>query len=483
MIIRNGVLYLVARLVPGILGVATTSILTRLLTPASYGIYGLALIVMSLGSTIAFEWLGLSFMRFYETGQDDTRTIPTFVSLYLGMVVLTGGLMAVAMLCGLVPGEEVGLFAVGLCMAYAFAFFELVARFEVAAFRPVRYLILNSGRAVLLLLFTLGGAVLTRDPLDTAIGTCLGLCAAVLPAGGKHLLARRGLFNPKLARQVLWFGAPFAVSMLLAGLFNSGVRGLVAMLAGTPELGLYTVAAALSQNVLSVVASAIGSATYPSAVRAWEAGDPVALRAQLAENFALVLGAMVPASLGIALVSGDLANQLVAPAYRAGVATLTPWMALTLLLVGLRGVYLDQAFQLGKNLKQQVIVSATATILALLGTFGLVPVLGVVGAPIATSGAALLSCGHAIYAGRYAQRMPIPLSVVAQVGCALAVMTLVVVAIPSNTPSSLYAKVAGGASAYAVSCVALNLLGLRPKVLATLATVGKFSKRYAKQRG
>ena len=72
MMLRNGILYLVARLLPGILSIATMSILTRLLTPAQYGVYGLTLIIMSFGSTIAFEWLGLAFMRLYEARQSAT---------------------------------------------------------------------------------------------------------------------------------------------------------------------------------------------------------------------------------------------------------------------------------------------------------------------------------------------------------------------------------------------------------------------------
>ena len=153
MIIRNGMLFLVARLVPGMLAVATTSILTRLLTPDAYGSYGLTLIIMSFGSTIAFEWLGLSFMRFYEARQHDRRTIPTFVMLYYAMVGLTALVLAAAALSTLLPIDQVALFAVGLCMAWSFAFFELLARFEVVNFRPVRYLMLNLGRAALLMGF------------------------------------------------------------------------------------------------------------------------------------------------------------------------------------------------------------------------------------------------------------------------------------------------------------------------------------------
>ena len=469
MIIRNGMLYLVARLVPGVLAVVTTSILTRLLTPQSYGVYGLTLIIMSFGSTIAFEWLGLSFMRFYDSRRHQSGTIPTFVALYYAMVGLTALVLVLAVLSTLVSRDEILLFAVGLCAAWSFAFFELLARFEVASFRPLRFLVLNLGRAALLMVFTVGAAWFTRDALWTAVGNAVGLFAAVLPAGRSRLALRPAAFDSGLAREVVRFGLPFALSMLLAGLFTSGVRSLVAVLTDERELGLYTAAYALSQNVLFVIAGAIGSTTYPLAVRAFEHGDKAALQIQLEENFALLLGTMAPATLGMALTAHDLAAQLTGAGFRDGVAEMIPWMALTVLLGSFRGVYLDHSFQLGKRTVQQVTVSAGAAILALLFTVLLVPWLGGVGGPIATSLAMAASCVHAWLLGRAGQPMPIPPRVLAQVGCATAVMAAIVLAIPAGLPWSLYAKVAAGMAGYACTAIVVDLLGVRGKVIGVLA--------------
>jgi O-antigen/teichoic acid export membrane protein len=451
-----------------------------MLTPTAYGIYGWTLIIMSFGSTIGFEWLGMSFMRFYEARRQDRRTIPTFVTLYYGMVGLSALLLPLAAFSTLVPVDQLALFAVGLCMAWSFAFFELMARFEVANFRPVRYLLLNLGRAVLLMTFTLGAAWLTRDPLYIAVGNALGLIAAILPVGRQRLAVSRSLFDASLAQQAVRFGLPFALSMLLAALFTSGVRALVAIMTDARELGLYTAAYSLSQNVLIVIAGAIASTTYPLAVRAFERGDPAALRKQLESNFALMLGTLMPASLGMALTSHDLAMQLVGVRFRGGVAELMPWMALTVMLGATRGSYLDHSFQLGKKSGHQVAVSASAAVLALLGTLALVPWLGAVGAPVATSIAMLASCIHAWMLGRAGQPMPIPPRVIAQVGCASAVMAAAVLAVPSGEYYSLYAKIALGMACYALASVAVDLLGLRGKTLSVLASSrGRLRKRLA----
>ena len=464
MILRTGATYLVARIVPGALGVATTALLTRLLSPDVYGVYGLALIVMNFASTVAFEWLGMSFMRFFESRKNDPRTVPTFLMLFAGLVGLTGLLLAGAMSFGLVPAGMRGLFAVGMLMAWSFALFEMLAKLEIAAVRPVRYLLLNLLRAVALSACTLLAAFLSRDALWTAAGTAAGLALAVAPMMRQRLTFTRQQFDVDIARQVIRFGLPFAVSMLLAGLFTSGVRSLVAVLAGPGELGFYTAAYNLAQNVLAVIASAVGSATYPLAVRAFERGDPAGLQAQLEENFTLLISVIVPASLGMALTAPDLAHMLVGPGFQAPVAMLMPPMCLTVLLGALRGTYLDHSFQLGKRIGAQVAVSAVAAALALGGTALLVPAVGVVGAPIATTFAMAVSCVHAWLAGRRGQPMPLPAAPLIKVAAAAGAMAVAVLAIPTGQAWSLCAKVLAGGTTYAAVCLATDMLGVRAQV-------------------
>ncbi len=468
MVLRDSLLYVVAKIIPGVLGIATTSTLTHLLPPSVFGLYGLALIIMNFASAVAFDWIGLSFMRFYETGRADPRTIPTFALLFYGVAGLTAAVVLSAAVAGLVPRDQAALTVLGLTMAWAYSLFELVGRFEVASYRPGRYLAINVTRAVLMLVCTLVPAALTRDVLWTAAGTTTGLSLAVAVAARGRLKFRPGLFNAVLGRQVITFGTPFILSMLLAGLFTSGVRAMVGLLTDIGSLGLYTAAAALSQNVLTVIASGIESATYPLAVRAVERGDAAATRIQLSQNFTVMFAVMAPASLGLALTSAELAHQLVGPAFRPAVAGLVPWMSATVLLGAVRGVYLDHAFQLGKRSSSQVVVSAGAAVLALAGTSLLVPRIGLVGAPVATTAAMALSCVHAWYAGRRAQPMPIPLGAAARVLLGCMAMALAVGSVASGAWFSLALKMCAGGAAYAASALALDILDLRAACRQTL---------------
>jgi O-antigen/teichoic acid export membrane protein len=459
--IRDSLVYVIAKLIPGALGVATTSILTHVLSPQRYGIYGLALLIMTFGSSMLFDWIGLSLMRLYEARREDKRAIPTLIALYLGVVALTltGGVLAV--LVGAVPADSVAICAAGLMMAWGYSLFELVARMEIANFRPLRYLLINIGRAIILLIITASVAAWTHDPVRTAFGTAAALALAAFASGWHRLHVTPRLVDMHLVREALHFGLPYALSMTMAGLGSSGVRALVGIMGGARDLGLYTAAFTLSQNTLVLVAAGVGSATYPLAVRAVERNSPEATHRQLIANGTILLAVMVPAALGLALTAPEVAQVLVGRAFRPTVQMLIPWMAAAAFLGSIRSFYFDYAFQLGKKSMRQVWVTAGNGIISLGGAWLLIPRMGITGAALATTVGMGVSCVHAWLAGRDAYPMPLPLGPGLRVLLCAAAMAVVVLAIPLTGLAGLLLKIAAGGLAYGAAAWITDLMGAR----------------------
>ena len=354
-------------------------------------------------------------------------------------------------------------------MTCSYSLFELLARFEIADFRPLRYLAMNVGRGLLMLAASGGAALAGGTPGQVAAATAAALLASCLLGRRRALLPRPGRLDAGLARRAALFGLPYAASMTLLGLTTTGTRAVVGALAGDGALGLYTAAFALSQNVLVLISAGIGSATYPLAVRAVESGDPERVRQQLLANATVLLALLAPASLGLALVAPDLAPLLVGAAYAHTVVVLIPPMAATSFLGGIRACYLDHAFQLGHRPGLQIHIAAVAALVGVGGTVLLVPRLGVVGAAYATTTAMAVSCVHAVLLGRRAYRMPLPMQSAARIAAACTALTLTVVMVHGHGPSALALRVALAAIAYAAILTAADVLGLRRQAAGRLA--------------
>jgi O-antigen/teichoic acid export membrane protein len=465
MLIRHSAIYVVAKVLPGVLGMLTTAILTHLLAPEEYGLYGLALVIMAFGSSMGFDWIGVSFLRYYQARKDDPLIISTFLQIFLGVVLLTAVGTLAAWLLGLFSAREAPVIAAGMVLLWAFAWFELTSKLEVGNFKPMRYFAMNMGRGSFALLGAVLAAWLTRSPEITAIGTAIGTAAGALLGGFRGWRLGRRYFDAALAKSVLAFGLPLAVSLTLGGVINSGTRALVAALDSAAGLGLYTAAFMLVQNTLAVIAAGIAAASYSLAVRAVETGDPLVARRQLLANGSLLLAVMAPASIGMALVSHGIANTLVGPQYTASVAELTPWMAIGTFFWTIRMHLLDHAFQLGRKPHLQIWVAAATAVAAVGLSVWLIPLEGPVGAAKAILGSMIFSCAIGYLLGLRAFPIPLPYGAAARIALACAVMAALVLSVPGSSLMSLAAQIALGGTGYAAVCVATNVLGARQAVL------------------
>ena len=447
-LIRHSALYITAKLVPGLVGMAATALLTRLLSPAAYGRYGLALVVMTFGSAALFDWLGLAYLRLGGGRSDQARAVATTAAMFAALVALTGVAGGAAWACGAFTGPNAAAVGAGLVLMWCYAGFELAARFHVAQARPGRYLTMNLGRAALAAAGAAGAAWLTGSPVMAALGMAAGTLAGVALGG---IPCRPGAIDWRLARQLLGFGLPLAASLALAGVATSGARSLVELLGSAEQLGWYTAGFLLVQNSLAVVAAGIASAGYSLVVRAVERGEMAAAERQLRANGTLLLVVLAPMAVGMALTAPELAALLVGAAYVPVVAALTPWLAAAGFFAGLRAHFLDHAFQLGKRPGLQLGVTAVAALVAVGLTALLVPRWGALGAAVAQAVAMAVSCGLAVAVGRLAWPMPYPLAQATRVGVACAAMALAVYVAPGN----LAGEVLMGISFYGIVLGAL----------------------------
>ena len=476
--LRDSAIYILSRVVPSGLGFVTGMALTWLLTPEAYGVYGLGLTVVVLVAGIFFDWHGLSFMRFFQANADNPRFMPTVVQTFVLLCIASLVLVPLVLL---VAAEIAGAFgaagkdyrlliAIALPGCWAYAWFELAARIQVAQFRPMRYFWMNLIRNLLILGFGLAAAWAWHSAYPVLAGGFLAMFAAGLLFRIPHLSLRPRRFDPDMARRLFAFGWAMALVRALGSASFAGDRFLLETLIGTDAVGFYTAAYQLAQTAIVTIGAGIGSATYSLAVRAVESGDLSAVNRQLLRNSTLLLGLLLPASVGAAMVSPTLAKLFVGPEYVGPVASLTAWMALGAFFTGFRANYLDHAFQLGHKTHALLKVTMVTTTVNVVHDIVLIPRFGVVGVAIAN----LISGATGMYYAAWAARAVIPMPIAWRDAAKIAVAALAMALFlwpfyGRGALPALAAAIIGGAAVYGAVLLALNAMDLRGMVRRRLA--------------
>jgi O-antigen/teichoic acid export membrane protein len=473
--LRDSAIYILSRVIPSGLGFITGMALTWLLTPQAFGLYGLGLTIVVLVSGVFFDWHALSFMRFFQANAEDPRFMPTVVQMFLllclASVVIVPPVLLVAAAIFDAPDNDYGwLIAVALPGCWAYAWFELAARVQVARFRPMRYFWMNLIRNLLILVFGLASAWAWHSAYPVLASAFLAMLVAGLVFRIPHLSLLPRLFDKVMARRLFVFGWAMALVQTIGTLSFAADRFMLDFMIGTDAVGFYTAAYQLAQATIATIGAGIGTATYSLAVRAVESGDPAAVTRQLSRNSTLLLALLLPASVGAAMVSPTLAKLFVGPDYVGPVASMTAWMALAAFFYGYRVNYLDHAFQLSHQTHRLLAVVAITDVTSILLNLVLIPQFGAVGVAMANLISGAVGLAVAVWAARSVMAMPIAWRDAAKTAIAVLAMALFLWPFYGRDDLwSLFAAVIGGGAVYGAVLLALDAMELRGVVKRRLA--------------
>ncbi|HUZ11977.1 MAG TPA: lipopolysaccharide biosynthesis protein [Caulobacteraceae bacterium] len=465
----RGVLgYLPMNLVQGLVGLASIALFTRMLTPADYGAYALAFSAMSLAHTLTFTWIEAAMARFHAAETESGGLADLFATLYRLWAVLALGFVAAAgLVMALWPGEGPVKLAIGAGLAAILArsLVKLVQERRRAA-GDVR------GAAGLDICLTLGAFVLGvglilagwRGAAPLAGAGAAAAIAMIFILPGELRRGDGGRFSPARARSYAIYGAPVALSLILALALATTDRFLLAWYLGEGAVGVYHAGYSLANRTLDVMFIWLGAAGGPALIVALERGGAVALAKAAREQASLMIALALPACVGLALVAHPLAEVMVGPSLRDGAAQVTPWIAVSALFAGLTTYYSHQAFTLGRRTDLLLAAMSLPALANLALNLVLIPRFGLQGALWATTASYGLGLGASLVLGRRAQPLPLPLGELARAGAASLVMGATVAALPSlGGVAELALKAGVGALVYAGAAFALDVGALRSR--------------------
>lgn len=359
---RHSAIYFVGRIVPGVVSLLSIVLYTRLLSAEDFGRYSLIIAAVGILNAVFFQWLSLSLGRLMPGHPRQQALLSAAMVGYLGLVALT--VVVGAALAWYTTRRQAQL-AIVLVLAttWAQAWFDLNLRLLNARLDPVKYGLYSSARALVALGIGAGLALAGYGTTGVVLGTTCSLVLTALPLSTEWTTATIRSVRARHIRPFVDYGGPFALTFAMTMVLQSADRFLLGWIASTSEVAVYAASYDLAMQSLGGFLAVVHLAAYPLAVRALERSGWHAAADQVQQNLLALSTVAVPATLGLIVLSGNIAHTLIGAAARDGAQSLIPIVAAAVLVWGFKSYYLDFAFQLTQRTRMQLWPVAGAALL------------------------------------------------------------------------------------------------------------------------
>ncbi len=324
-LLRDIVLYVAAKAVPGAIGLLSIVVFVRLLGVEQFGLFSLLFSTATLWSTFAVSWMNQGILRHW-TGDgafdhDLWRELRRGAALAMGFATL-----AIALNLSLLdqsPGWTAGMLT--WLLAIAVALQSLVVAVWQARLQPKQVLVIELIRTVSGFVLCLGLAYLIA-PTSTSLllGTLVGyLLSLRWPAR----TARNGVRRGKL-RQLWDYGWPLSIWLGAQAAFPWLDRTILAQLLGLEGTGTFASVSDIVTRSFSLLIFPLTLAVHPRIMALWNEGRAAESDRLLRLALAGCTGACTLIVLAFQLGRHILASALLPSAQQQAGADTVFWLAL-----------------------------------------------------------------------------------------------------------------------------------------------------------
>lgn len=466
MLIRHAAHYLSSSLVSAGLGLLSVVIFTRALSDAEYGIYVIGTSTAGILSAILFAWIRLSVLRFQSEGDSvDVRATALF-AYALAALMCPLFLFLPAMLTSSSTARilATAVFTLGLGL------FEVGQEILKAQQKTRSFMLGATLRACTAFILCLASASAGFGGVGqlAAAGAAYFLTSAALSRMIWHSPVARPDIR-ELKRFAL-FGVPIALSGCVYSLHAALDRLIVAGFLGEGAAGQYGAAADLVRQIVLLPATSVASAALPLAVAAFAQGGLAAARSHLERSAELLFAVLLPAVVGLALISPNLANLILGPDFRATGSIVMPILCFAWFFQAISHSFVHTSFHLAQRSVLLLLHGAVTLVVNVLATTLLVSRFGFVGAAFALVLSEAFGALFGLALTRFACRLPLVPMRLLRIVLATAAMALVLRFAETRwdltSVSATLLQVGGGVAIYACCAVLFDIAGMRRAVLA-----------------
>ena len=463
MLLRQTMLYMPAQLIAPLSGVVAAIVWTHWLAPAPYGLLMFLVASQDLVFLVCLSWWTQYTLR-YLASLDGTRR-DSFAQSEAPVLLLSfAAQIVVTFLVLLLVREPV---TPGLATA-------------AVAYVGTRSLLNHLGERAraqsLIAIYTFGqvvGSLLglavayamiafvdaTPSGVLSGYAVAQGLGAAVmwwrLGITVGPLVPRRDILRHALA-----YGLPLILAGGAAWLAQNGIRLVVEEVAGAAALGLIALGWALGQRLTASLAMLVITASFPLAVKDLHIGSRADAYRQIRLGGVLVIGLIVPASLGLCLIADPFVRLVVAAPFRATTIAILPIAVAANALRNIRIHIADPVFLLIERPDSSMALSGIDAGCVFAGCLAGLLLGGLIGAAVGCLLATVISFVLGLLLARRVAAFAFPYADAGRILLASAIMGSALLVVPWSSWNwrpvpQMAAEIAMGAAVYAAALGAL----------------------------
>jgi len=376
MLLRQTILYLPAQVFGPLAQVVAAIVWTHWLAPAPYGLLTFLVASQDLVFLVCLSWWTQFTLRYYAglNGAERESFVASEVSIlaFSVPVQIVATLLVLAFLREPISG---GLALGAVAYIGTRSLLNHLAERARAQSRIGVYTVGQFAGSVLGFAVAYGAVALISATAEAvlfgfAVAQLLGAAVMWRTLGLRlgQMLPRRDILNAALA-----YGAPLVVAGAAAWIAQNNIRLVVEQVAGADALGLIAVGWALGQRLAATLAMLVIAASFPLAVKNLHVGSRADAYRQLSLGGILLMGLIVPASIGLCLLAEPFVTLFVAAPFRAITIAVLPYAAAAGAVRNIRIHIADPVFLLIErpriNTAINAIDAACALVCCLLGYY------------------------------------------------------------------------------------------------------------------
>jgi O-antigen/teichoic acid export membrane protein len=468
MLFRHIIGYTPSLLIPAFTSFLAVFAYTRLLSPAEYGHYALALNSMNLLNAVFFFWLQVSLPRLMPQAIKKNKDAAFRTTAYAAYAAVSAiiVILGVPLVCFFPFGNfrEVAFAAIPLALSRSVLILNQSFHRSYLDFN--RYNIIECGQAVLGLVIGLCLVYFgNMGGIGANIGMVIGMLCMLSVDFRTMIKASRSDFDPEILKEIIFFGAPLVGSFALGFVIATADRYFIDYFQGPAQVGIYSAGYTLVDRVITMLFMAIATPSFPLAVQRLEQEGLGAAQNQMVRNGAAVALLVLPACAGLLLANEHLVNILIGADFREGALKVVPWIVGASVLNGFSSHYFCHAFHLAKRPRLLFWIQLPPVIISLFLNVILVPKFGYMGAAYATFVSYAVLLGLTVWTGSKIFPFAFPFKEFGKILAAIALMATALSSVSfSLTAVGLVEKIAAGCALYAVGLLTFNVMDMRTRI-------------------